>query len=303
MNRRTKLAIVTAGLAIAALLLVSGILGEPEDSADKEAITPVANLPQAAAPLEEDVGVGDVANPERCLSEGLLETHPMLMDEAERLGPYLVNSDSIAVYRNLTESELLNLVDQSDSGAMAVLGAMHVMRARGLPESKAVPYLLLEDHDLLSFRYSFPHTEEQTRQLELAADWFYKSALHGRVMALVNVGHQLDMMRKKPVDLGWVSEESYEQLTRAEKSIFNAANVYQAAADTIAPELEIGLFDDENGGFGTMFAQRFANIAEPIAEEFGAERRRLGLGPLTVPASDLPPFEELKKLLCDPADK
>jgi len=283
------------------MIWVVALIGRSTDIEDVAVITAERTVPTHVAPRPEefDDSFEATSESENCLSEGLLETHPMMMEEAKRLDPFLVNSESMAVYRGLAESQLLPLVDQNDSGAMAVLGAMHVMRAKGLPESSAVPYLLLEDLDLLTYRYSGPFSEEQLQHLELAADWFYKSALNGRVLALMNVGHQLDMMGRKPVDLGWISEEDYDRLTRAEKSVFNAANVYQAVAYTIAPELELGLFD-ENGGFGTMFAQRYAEIADPIAERFRADRRRLGLEPLIVPETELAPLKELQELLCDP---
>lgn len=293
------------GIVIIAVLLNSDMLDESGDLAEIEAIIPENTIqPQVAFRPDEDNPFTEVPPGVRdCLSEGLLETHPMMMDEAKRLDPYLINSESMAVYRGLAESDLRHLIGQGDSGAMAILGAMHVMRARGMPESKAVSFLLLEDSELLSYTYSLPHTEGQTRHLELAADWFYQSALHGRVMALVNVGHQLDMLGKTPVDLEWISREAYEQLTRAQKATFNAANVYQGVAYTIAPELRIGLFDDDAFGFGTMFARRFSSIAEPIAAEFQSDRRELGLPPLSVPASELPPIQELTELLCSPASE
>lgn len=293
------------GIVILAVLLTSNMRGVSGDPAEIKESTSEGTIQLGVAIRpEEDIGVFEAApDAENCLSEGLLETHPIMADEAKRLDPFLINSESMAVYRDLAEAELLDLAAQNDSGAMAVLAAMHVMRARGLPESKAVPYLLLEDSDLLSYRYSLPFTNEQTRHRELAADWFYKSALHGRVMALINVGHQLDMMGRKPVDLGWISAEDYDLLTRAQKSTFNAANVYQAVAYTIAPDLEIGLFDEDDGGFGTLFAKRYASIAEPIAAEFRSDRRDLGLAPLTVPASELPPLRELTALLCSPTSE
>jgi len=299
---KAKLTVLVVGIVVLVMIGTVAEIGSSGDTVETGAITDNKKSQSQAATRPEDADSTFEATPnsENCLSEGLLETHPMIMDEIKRLDPFLINSESMAVYRGLTELQLLPLVDQGDSGAMAVLGAMHVMRFRGLPDSSAIPYLLLEDLGLLTFRYSRPFSEEQSKHLKLAADWFYRSAINGRVMALINVGNQLDMMGKKPVDLGWISAEEYEQLTRSEKSLFNAANVYQAVAFTIAPELELGPYD-ENGGFSTMFAQRYADIAEPIAVRFRDDRRKLGLEPLIVPKTELPTVDELKKLLCDPA--
>ena len=292
---------MVGGLVALVMIWLVVMIGRSGDIAEVEAITTERRIPTQVPPRSEHVNDSSesASDPENCLSEGLLETHPMMMEEVKRLDPFLVNSESMAVYRGLEGPQLLSLVDQNDSGAMAVLGAMHVMRARGLPPSNAVSYLLLEDLDLHTYRFSRPLSEEHSNHLTMAADCFYRSALNGRVMALINVGEQLDLLGKKPVDLGWISAEDYDQLTRAEKSLFNAANVYQGVAYTIAPELELGLFG-ESGGGGTMFAQRYAEIAEPIADQFRVDRRELGLEPLTVPESELASLEELQDLLCNP---
>ena len=301
---KASLLIFVGGNAILAQLLLRAYWGWFGGAYEIKAIAPgETSQPQVEVRAEQDIGSsGTDSDVENCLSESMLETHPMMMDEMERLDPFLVNSGSISVYRELTESELGHLIAQGDSGAMAVLGAMHVMRARGLPDSEAVPYLLMENPALLTYRYKLPHTEEQTRHYELAAEWFYKSALHGRLLALINVGHQLDMMGKKPVDLGWISIEDYDQLTRGQKSTFNAANVYQAVAFTIAPQVEVGFFEEIGLGFGSKLAKRFANIAEPIATQFRSDRAELGLDPLIVPASTLPSYDELTELLCNPPE-
>ena len=305
MNRKTKLTATLVSIATIALLLLISLTGKPGDSSKTDATALLAdNPPQASAPTDNrdslaESGSGTIS----CLNEALLETHPIMMDELRRLDPYTVNMESIAAYRDLAQSELSSLIDQGDSGAMAVVGAMHEMKARGWPESYAVPYLLHEGPDQSSNSAGLPAAEEQKRHYEQAAKWFYQAALHGRVLALTYVGRQLDNMGSSPVDLGWISADEYNQLTRAERSTFNAANVYQAVAYTIAPELEIGLFDDENAGFGTAFAKRFSSIAEPIAAKYRSDRKGLGLRPLLVPASELPPAQEIAELLCRLGDE
>lgn len=292
------------GVVILAVLLMGAYLGWFGETSEGEAIIPAENVQsQIAIRAEKHVDNSESASEvENCLSESMLETHPAMMDEWARLDPYVVNFGSISDYRGLAESELRHLIAQGDSGAMAVLGAMHVMRARGLSDSDAVPYLLLEEPNLLSYQYKLPHTEQQIRHYEIAADWFYKSALHGRLLALINVGHQLDMLGKKPPDLGWVSTEDYDLLTRAQKSTFNAASVYQGVAYTIAPQVEVGFFEEIGLDFGSMFAKRFADIAQPIAAQFRSDRAELGLDPLIIPASTLPPYSELAELLCIPPE-
>ena len=109
-------------------------------------------------------------------------------------------------------------------------------------------------------------------------------------------------MGKKPIDLGWISTEDYHQLTRAQKSTFNAANVYQAVAFTIAPQVGVGFLEEIGLGIGSMFATRFSDIAEPIASQFRSDRAELGLDPLIIPASTLPSYSELTELLCSPPE-
>ena len=298
--RKANLLFVVGGVLILAVLLMGAYLGWFGAAYEGEAIIPTENAQsQIAVRDKKNIGnSGSASEVENCLSESMLETHPAMMDELARLDPYVVNFGSISDYRDLAESELRHLIAQGDSGAMAVLGAMHVMRARGLSDSDAVPYLLLEDPNLFSYQYKLPHTEEQMRHYGLAADWFYKSALHGRLLALINVGDQLVALGKTPIDLGWISTEDYDQLTRAQKSTFNAASVYQAVAYTIAPQVEVGFLEEIGLGFGSMFAKRFANIAEPIVTQFRSDRAELGLGPLIIPPSALPSYSELTELLC-----
>ncbi len=237
-----------------------------------------------------------------CISEALLETHPMMWEELERLDPFDTRGATISSYRGLSEIDLLDLADQRDSAAMTVLGAVYEIRARSLPDSKAVSFLKLEEEGLMSYSYSLPLSAAQIANLEESAHWYYQAALHGRLMALRHVGDQLNMMRRTPVDLGWIRQEEYDSLSRAEKSSFNAANVYNAAVYTIAPELEIGLFD-EGDGFGHRMANRFSDIVPPIVEKYRNDRAELGMPPISVPKSELPPLRELERLLCNPLDE
>jgi len=144
---KAKLTVLVVGIVVLVMIGTVAEIGSSGDTVETGAITDNKKSQSQAATRPEDADSTFEATPnsENCLSEGLLETHPMIMDEIKRLDPFLINSESMAVYRGLTELQLLPLVDQGDSGAMAVLGAMHVMRFRGLPDSSAIPYLLLED--------------------------------------------------------------------------------------------------------------------------------------------------------------
>lgn len=250
--------------------------------------------------LQEMESSSDIPSPQ-CINEGLLESHPMMWEELERLAPFETRGNSIFSYRGLSEANLLTLADQQDSAAMTVLGAMHEVRARDLPDSKAVPYLMLEEKELPSYSYNLPLSEAQVANLEKAAYWYYQAALHGRLMALTDVGYQLLMLQRNPVDLGWVSQEEYDLLSGVERGSFNAFNVYNAAVYTIAPELEIGVFT-ERADVGRHVAKRFADIVPPLVQKYSSDRANLGLPPISVPVSKLPPPSELEELLCESDD-
>ena len=236
-----------------------------------------------------------------CLSEAMIESHPMMWDELARLQPFGTRGDHISSYRGLSESQLLAAIDQQDSAAMTVLGATYEVRARDLPDSKAVPFLNHEEQDLMSYRYSLPLSEAQVENREQAAYWYYQAALHGRLMALTHVGDQLDVLQQSPVDLGWIGQSEYDSLSRAQKSTFNAATVYTTAIYTIAPELEIGLFPETIDSWRRM-ARRFDIAVPAIVEKYRSDRTALGLPPIVVPESELPPLSELQELLCSTDD-
>lgn len=229
-----------------------------------------------------------------CLTEDQFYSHPRIAEEAARLAPFSATmSEEISAYRGLTEDELLPLIQQGDSAAMAVMGAIELMRGRSEPDSKAVPYLMLEGGGYV--RHG-PISADQIKHYEKAIEWFYEAALNGRVLALINLGEVLTLQQKTPLKLGWVSEEDFSSMTREQQLVFNAANVYQGLAYTIAPELEIGLFDE---GYGTQAAQKYAEIIQPLYDRFEKDRVQRGLPPIAVPESKLPPLSELDGIICE----
>jgi len=124
MYRKANLLVFIGGIAILAALLMGAYLGWFGEASESKAITPdETRQSQVEVRAKQDIVSSRIATDvENCLSESMLETHPMMMDELERLEPFLVNSGSISVYRDLAESELSHLITQDDSGAMAVLG-------------------------------------------------------------------------------------------------------------------------------------------------------------------------------------
>lgn len=233
-----------------------------------------------------------------CLSPDQIETHPLLAAEAYRWDAVAVTGPTIQSYRGLSSSELGNLSSQGDSAAMAALGAISIMQARDLPEESAIPYLLLEDTKLRSYSIKRPLEPEVQKHYQDASDWFYKAALHGRIMALYDVGDVLWQVEGGAVALGWIDKDEYDSLSNYEKGALNPANVYSVLPYELAPQLR-------DGPMGEIIAElmpsteRQQQIVGRLAKQFEQDRQDAGLPAIIVAESNAPPMEELLALICE----
>ena len=224
----------------------------------------------------------------------------MLVDDSYRFDAVGTSGPTIGAYRGLSSSELNGLATQRDSAAMAVLGAMAVMRSLGEPEDKAVAYLMHEDARLQTFSLKRPLDPEAAAYVEEARTWFYEAALHGRLMALYYVGDLLWREKGGPVELGWISKDEYESLSPYQRNALLPPNVYNVLALEIAPELR-------SGPHGNIISEimpqteRQQQILQELRDQFQRDLESADLLPVSVAASDVPPFEELKKMLCKSA--
>ena len=246
---------------------------------------------QSAVP-EENSGDAD-----DCLMLNQLEVHPGFADDAARFDAVGTNGPTIDSYRGLSRGELQGLAEQRDSAAMAVLGAMALMRASGLPEHEAVPYLMNERNDLFSATQKKPRDDAAGAGLEEARTLFYQSALHGRLMALYYVGNLLWMEKGGAVKLGWIDEEAFDALSPYDQNSLLPPNLYNALAYEIAPKLA-------TGAIGTVFFELSLSseyqrpIVERLRDEFQRDLDAAGLPPISVPESATPSRDELKAMLC-----
>ena len=108
-----------------------------------------------------------------CLSQKQLESGPELAAEYARFDSLVTSGPTIESYRGLSSAELAGLANQGDSAAMAVLGAISVMKAMNLSEDRAVAYLLLEGPRLQSFGFEQP-LESETEKDTSSALMFLK---------------------------------------------------------------------------------------------------------------------------------
>ncbi|MGI9428035.1 MAG: hypothetical protein ACR2NM_05215 [Bythopirellula sp.] len=233
-----------------------------------------------------------------CISMEQLESDPVIAAEFARFDSLVTSGPTIESYRSLSSDQLHNLATQGDSAAMAVLGAVEVMRAMALPESKAVAYLLHEETSLESYDFEQPVPVETIEHLEAASAWFYKSAVHGRLLALQSVGVITAIVGGTPFELGWIPQDEYENLEAFEKHALDPTNVYGALAFEIAPELS-------SGPLGTMTAEltpggdRQQLLLHELAWQFTQDREAAKLPPIDIPVSTAPSMEEIESLLCE----
>ena len=233
-----------------------------------------------------------------CLTLEQLETHPVVTRDGYRYDAVVDSGPVIAAYRGLSEQQLERFATQGDSAAMTVLGAMSVMRARGWPVEKAVSYLMLEDPDLLAFTFPRPLSPEFINHMAQARQWFYKAALHGRVMVLWRVGDSLAIEQGGPVGLGWITKEEYDGLSNQEKIALIPSNVYNVLAFEVAPGLTSGPHGEILAALMPRSGQQLA-VVNQLAEQFQRDLEDADLPPILVPESNMPSFDDLQSLLCE----
>jgi hypothetical protein len=173
------------------------------------------------------------------------------------------------------------------------------MRARNLSEDKAVAFLLREDTDVWSFSLAQPLDPEVITHLEEARDWFYKSALHGRLLALRNAGEIIALVAGTPTELGWIEEDEYESLDAYERYELDPATVHEALAFEIAPQLRSGPFGAAISEL-TAGGERQKAVLDELASQFNADREAAKLPPIVIPESSVPSMEVFEARLCEP---
>ncbi|MEM7277009.1 MAG: hypothetical protein AAF385_02695, partial [Pseudomonadota bacterium] len=301
---KTRLVLVLL-LAVVAVILISRMRNADIHvpiSAGSETSTNI-EAPQngTTASVEKDP-IKEQTEPEptssdSCLTLELLEDLPALIQDGYRLEPVMDSSPEISAYRGLSESDLLQFAAQGDSAAMAVLGAMSVMRAREWPVSKAVAYLMYEDLQMMNPHRRHHDSEDFLKHMAQARKWFYDAALHGRVLTLHRVGNALLFEQGDAVALGWIDKEEHDLLSNFEKTALMPSNVYNALAFEIVPELESGPIGETIAAILPR-TERQQKIVKQLSTQFSQDLTNAGLEPITVAESTAPSREEMLKLLC-----
>jgi len=294
--------VVTTTFAIYWLVIQSGTMQNIEhgESVVTQDARTNAAMPLPSDPSDEedrDAESGFPKTQEDCLSPAQLRTHPLVIGDADRIDSASISGRTIASYRGLSAADLSDLATQGDSAAMAVLGAVSVMRARGHDEDNAVPYLLHEDLSLHTYVTSQPLEAATVKHYQEARDWYYRSALNGRLLALYRVGEIAGIIEGGAVGLGWIEKDKYESLKGFEKTTIDPATIYNALVFEIAPQLRDGPFAVVYSQ-GPRTEQQLAILAE-LAKQFDQDRVEAKLPAIDIPESTAPPMEELLSLICD----
>ena len=197
-------------------------------------------------------------------------------------------------YDGIDASGLRDLIAQGDTAAMVVLGRRLQLEALGLDPGNAV--LTLTPSKATVSTPAFDRfaraagrkggvTEPERVAMALEArERFHRAALAGRLMALSMVG-QIDWeLGEDAVSLGWISQESFESLSKSRRINLFPERIYSAAVWYIAPELNTGL----TSVFRMPEPKATQEIAARIADAYLEEREAAGLPPLSFgPPSDL----------------
>ena len=234
-----------------------------------------------------------------CLTAEMLEAHPMFAGEEARLDTIAVTGPTIASYRGLKASSLEGLAAQGDTAAMAVLGAISMLKARGIEEQHAVPFLLFENLSLHSYREPPLDDPEVRQHYKDAQEWFYKAALRGRLFALYWVGEMKARLEGGAVRLGWIEEAEHAELSALEQSALMPPSVYNLLAFEVAPQLRTGLIDMYYESLPKHEYQE--GILKDLVDQFERDRKAAYLPPIVVPESTSPPWTEVEEMLCQAA--
>lgn len=309
---RSRLILASAFLAAVAvagavLFVASDEAPRPAPLSPRSPLSAETNSAESAPPADAGSGRSAAVEPSQpddrsCLSPEQLETHPAFAKELERLDPVMTNGPAMDSYRYLGRKALLDLADQGDSGAMAVLGAMDLLRFRGLDEARAVAYLRYEDIGLRNRAAQQSPSAAALDDLQTAQDWFYQAALHGRLYALTEMAWLYSWRQQGPVELGWISAKDYDTLDNSGLTAIDPVNVYNDVVHRLAPNLEDGPIGQLLGDMRDAFVRpsaRQAAIVDELANQFERDRRVAGLPPVVVPEYRGPALEELQALLCD----
>lgn len=239
-----------------------------------------------------------VEAPPACLTVDELNRHPLILKLQSQADAAATNGIDIEKFRGIDDASVRGYADQGDAAAMAVVGAMSVMRAYKVDTTRAVDWLanggamdgvVMEQQQMSS---------DAGLALNDAAYWFYQAALNGKVMALRHYGQVRGQLFGGPVGLGWIEQQDYDALDREQQLELSPGNIYSNVAMEMNPPAGPGAIPyallTESG------PEMAKQIRSDIQNEFNTAIIDAGLTSPTTPAADIAAYERLRSRLCTP---
>ncbi len=249
--------------------------------------------PSEPDPVETPLTVESVWD---CLGEQNPEEVPLIAADADRLEPYMINHPTVRNYRSVETAALEQLAMQGDSAAMVVLATSYYLQATGFDDIDATE--LLTNEVAIVVTSGYPFDDEARRAFEQAQDWYYKAALHGRYSALARVGLMHARAGTTAVDLGWISQEAFDELPPDEASQWSPYLVYQEMAFAMMADAWTGP-NAELAEIDGFFRREFqSGVVDTLLNEFLDEVQSRGLQVQTVEPWQGPSLGEILGDVC-----
>lgn len=296
MNRQLLflIGVIIIGVLAASILKNQVVSPEPARPAhahtDKSAV--IAGEPGQLTPEPDP----ESAEPEECLNPSQLRTHPLIVAEIERLSAVADKGPYFDSYRGLDVATLTSLAESGDSAAMVLLGTHAELVAANNDNSQVLDLVSRNKEGVHASRGRTLSDESRAAFLE-AADWYYRAALNGRVMALHRYGHVSLLAYGGPVELGWIGKEEYEALEKSERNFLDPLNIYNFVTFEVAPEILSGPMA-EIRALIPKGSERTRPIADALMNRYMEDLRQAGLPLVRVNVSSLPSMDFLEDRLC-----
>lgn len=289
-------------LSLVAVLIGYRLLRNSSESAPPSATEqlPVNDLAQTGPDMTDagkNVESDETDRPVACLTKDELRVHPVIRQLMSQLESASVEGADIEIFRGLEEATVTGFAEQGDSAAMAVTGAILVMRAYKLDDSLAIDWLSRGGH-IEGVETGQPLSSDASLALNDAAYWFYRAALYGRLFALRNYGQVRDRLFGGAVGLGWVSQEEYDSLDTDQLNELLPENLYRKLVFDLAPQLDTGL--NWSPSMNVLRSETAGRIRNDLFQEFHTALADSDLPPLNAPAAaTLQELDELRSQICD----
>ena len=159
---------------------------------------------------------------------------PIPQDELRILSSAGYSSEALEPYSVLDRMTVGEMARQGDTLAMLALAELEVYAARGFGDE--ANWTARQQYEQRQPDEVYSPVDQQSEKWQAALDWYYRAALEGRVMALIQYGRVLTESETTPVELGWILAADYEVMSDLEQRALMPAAIYQEAAKRLAPE-------------------------------------------------------------------